>query len=174
MCEQKTLTRQELYELVWKTPMRHLATQFGLSDVGLAKTCKRHKIPRPPVGYWVKKSHGETVRRVSLPPCDEPALTTITIGGHGEPAVRLRSVNRHLWRAHSSTRNLAGWLRQRSVATTPLSWRSSLLLPHPLVARTREGFIAASKAKTHNREPVAFPWKVDGLCCLGVQSAPVT
>jgi hypothetical protein len=41
------LTRQELYDLVWETPTRHLCKQFGLSDVGLAKTCKRLNIPRP-------------------------------------------------------------------------------------------------------------------------------
>ena len=36
-----TLTRAELYDLVWETPTSHLAKQFGLSDVGLAKTCTR-------------------------------------------------------------------------------------------------------------------------------------
>ena len=79
MCEKQTFTRQELYELVWKTPMRRLARQFGLSDVGLAKTCQRHNIPKPPPGYWAKKRHGKIVRRRSLPPCDDPALATITI-----------------------------------------------------------------------------------------------
>ena len=79
MCEKRTFTRQELYELVWKTPMRRLARQFGLSDVGLAKTCQRHSIPKPPPGYWAKKAHGKIVRRRSLLPCDDPALATITI-----------------------------------------------------------------------------------------------
>ena len=39
------LTREELYKRVWSTPMSKLAADFGLSDVGLAKVCKRHKIP---------------------------------------------------------------------------------------------------------------------------------
>ena len=46
------LTREELYERVWTTPMRKLAVEFGLSDVGLAKVCRRHKIPWPARGYW--------------------------------------------------------------------------------------------------------------------------
>jgi hypothetical protein len=33
----KTLTRQELYERVWKEPMTKVAAEFGLSDRGLAK-----------------------------------------------------------------------------------------------------------------------------------------
>jgi hypothetical protein len=32
-----TLSREELYKWVWTEPVRTLATQFGLSDVGLAK-----------------------------------------------------------------------------------------------------------------------------------------
>src|SRR5687767_12788611 len=45
------LTREELYELVWSTPMSRLAGRYGLSDVGLAKVCDRHHVPRPPRGY---------------------------------------------------------------------------------------------------------------------------
>lgn len=41
------ITREELYEKVWNTPMQKLAMEFGLSDVGLAKLCKRHQIPVP-------------------------------------------------------------------------------------------------------------------------------
>jgi hypothetical protein len=34
------LTREELYEKVWSRPMRSLAKEWGISDVGLAKICK--------------------------------------------------------------------------------------------------------------------------------------
>jgi hypothetical protein len=46
------VSRQELYDLVWSTPMRALAAQFGISDVGLQKTCARAMIPTPDRGYW--------------------------------------------------------------------------------------------------------------------------
>lgn len=49
------LSREELYKQIWKTPARVLAEQFDISDVGLAKTCKRMGIPRPPRGYWARK-----------------------------------------------------------------------------------------------------------------------
>ena len=43
------LTRIELYENVWATPMRTHAKEIGMSDVGLAKICRPHNIPVPPV-----------------------------------------------------------------------------------------------------------------------------
>lgn len=51
------LTREKLYTLVWKRPMRTLAKEFGLCDVALHKICRKHVIPTPPVGYWAKKAH---------------------------------------------------------------------------------------------------------------------
>jgi hypothetical protein len=48
------LTREELYEKVWTTPMQKLAVEFGLSDRGLAKLCGRHQVPVPPRGYWAR------------------------------------------------------------------------------------------------------------------------
>jgi hypothetical protein len=62
-----TLSREELYERVWSTPMRTLAKTLGLSDVGLAKTCKRMKIPRPGLGYWAKKAAGKATKKTPLP-----------------------------------------------------------------------------------------------------------
>ncbi len=61
------LSREDLYERVWSTPMRTLAAEFGLSDVGLKKTCTRLRIPTPERGYWAKKAAGQRVRQVPLP-----------------------------------------------------------------------------------------------------------
>lgn len=61
------LTRKELYDRVWSEPMQKLSKEFGLSDVGLAKTCKRYDVPTPPRGYWAKMQAGHTVRQTPLP-----------------------------------------------------------------------------------------------------------
>lgn len=61
-------TRQELYELVWSEPMAQLAKKFGLSDVGLAKACRRVVVPVPERGYWAKLRAGKQVTRTPLPP----------------------------------------------------------------------------------------------------------
>src|SRR5262245_46441793 len=78
-----TLTREELYQQVWTTPGRRLAAQYDLSDVGLAKICKKHRIPRPPRGYWVRIQHGATTRRAPLPSVSDVALKTVVIKPHG-------------------------------------------------------------------------------------------
>lgn len=41
------LTRKELYDLVWSTPMTTLAGQYGISDNGLRKICQRLQITDP-------------------------------------------------------------------------------------------------------------------------------
>lgn len=50
----RTLSRQELYDLVWSEPKSSLARRLGISDVGLAKACRRAHIPVPGLGYWAK------------------------------------------------------------------------------------------------------------------------
>ena len=47
----RTLTRRELYNLVWATPMSRLAQDFGISDVGLKKVCDRYRVPTSERGY---------------------------------------------------------------------------------------------------------------------------
>lgn len=73
------LTRQELYDLVWSTPMTKLAEDFGLSDVGLAKICERHRIPTPPRGYWAKKDAGKKVKQTIFVHVDAPLLDKVEI-----------------------------------------------------------------------------------------------
>src|SRR5438132_13470747 len=46
--------RQALYDLVWSQPMSKLAKNLGVSDVAVAKACRRAEIPVPGVGYWAK------------------------------------------------------------------------------------------------------------------------
>lgn len=61
------VTRAQLYDLVWQAPLRTLAQRFGISDVGLAKTYRRMRIPLPGRGHWAKKAAGKRVRRPLLP-----------------------------------------------------------------------------------------------------------
>lgn len=39
--------RDELYEKVWSKPVRQVATEYGCSDVALAKMCRRLGVPVP-------------------------------------------------------------------------------------------------------------------------------
>jgi hypothetical protein len=72
-------SRQKLYDQVWSKPMRQLAKEYGLSDVGLSKLCRRHNIPLPPMGYWMKISHGMHPTVLSLPPLESGQSDMIEI-----------------------------------------------------------------------------------------------
>jgi len=66
--EDREITREELYRLVWAKPGVVLAEEFGISDVGLAKICKRLRVPRPPRGYWRMLEVGRRITVPRLPP----------------------------------------------------------------------------------------------------------
>jgi len=74
-----SFTREQLYEAVWSKPMRHLAPTYGLSDVGLAKICRKLQVPTPPVGYWQKLEFGHQVERPPLPKLEEKQPTCISL-----------------------------------------------------------------------------------------------
>jgi hypothetical protein len=50
----KKFTAKQMFDMVWKTPVLILAKQIGVSDVGLAKACRKAGIVLPPRGYWAK------------------------------------------------------------------------------------------------------------------------
>lgn len=60
------LSRKQLYDLVWSEPMRTLSARFGISDVGLKKTCAKAAVPTPDRGYWAKKEAGKTTFQIAL------------------------------------------------------------------------------------------------------------
>ena len=67
MAEDIVISREELYRLVWSKPVVKIAKEFGISDVAVAKICKKLKIPKPGLGYWAKKQHGKRTRQKPLP-----------------------------------------------------------------------------------------------------------
>lgn len=60
------LSREDLYELVWSKPMVELAADLGLSDVALAKRCRKLRVPVPGRGYWARVAAGQEPRRPKL------------------------------------------------------------------------------------------------------------
>ena len=62
-----TITRIELYNQVWSTPILHLSKAHALSGVDIVKICREHDIPRPLRGYWAKKEFGNAPQQTPLP-----------------------------------------------------------------------------------------------------------
>jgi hypothetical protein len=115
----KPVSRETLYEQVWSTPMSRLASTYGASDVGLAKACDRHNIPRPGRGHWAKPEHGKPVRQVPLPPCDAPEMQTIRLEKAGTGSTRVPTER--------------GMVAKR----VPVTVSDRLSSPLPLVAATK-------------------------------------
>jgi hypothetical protein len=82
------VTREELYEQVWTTPMTRLALNYGISDVALAKTCRRMNIPRPGRGYWQRVKAHVKVKRTPLPKVISQIFEAASRSGQRERAMR--------------------------------------------------------------------------------------
>ena len=78
------ITREELYEKLWTSPTTKLAKEFGISDVGLAKICKKYGIPKPSLGYWAKVAGGQKLERAPFPPPPRGTAEIIEIEGRGQ------------------------------------------------------------------------------------------
>jgi hypothetical protein len=75
------VTREDLYRLVWEAPVSEVANRFGISDVGLAKACRRAGIPIPPRGYWAKVEAGHFIEQPPLPPSPPGLRDKIRLNG---------------------------------------------------------------------------------------------
>jgi hypothetical protein len=69
-----SLTREDLYKLVWSKPMTHVAKELGISDVMLGKICKERRVPRPERGYWANLHSPKKKGKYVKPPL--PAIST--------------------------------------------------------------------------------------------------
>ena len=123
----KTLTRQALYEQVWSTPISRLAKSFHLSDQGLAKKCKKHNIPRPPVGYWAKLAHDKSVKKTPLPNNQDSTLDFI-----------------HFY--HNPAHDASAGIHQYRLTDEQLASVLAYRIPtevkryHPIISQYRKGF----------------------------------
>lgn len=120
MAEQITLTREELYLRVWQTPMSRLATEFAISDVALAKICKKVDVPIPGRGHWARVASGQRVKLPKLPKARAETRTEYTIAEREpRPPAMLRvdvpevKVSDSLSGGHPAVRRLAAVLEGR-------------------------------------------------------------
>jgi hypothetical protein len=76
-----TLTREQLYELVWSQPMHKLGKQIGISDVAIAKRCRKLGIPVPRRGYWNRLHARKKVSKAALHPRDLGTINEAEFSG---------------------------------------------------------------------------------------------
>ncbi len=145
-----SITRTELYARVWITPMRHLAKEFGFSDVGLAKLCKRHDIPTPPLGYWSKVKHGKRVSRPELPVRSADA-DVIDLSHES------RQETAEIPFSATFFDSEIGQLAEKELHSPPIVVANTLRLPHEVVIRTQAALRAAAKSDYFRNREILYP-----------------
>jgi len=58
--------RELLYAEVWAEPVSLVARKYGISDVMLAKICRKLAIPVPGRGYWARKAAEQRPKQIPL------------------------------------------------------------------------------------------------------------
>lgn len=123
------MKRSELYEKVWAKPMTQLAAELGISDVGLAKACRRHAVPAPPRGYWAKLRAGQKPPQTPLP---TPELNVRVDFSTTDPQERARQ------KADEKRReDMVKAAAQKAVRVAPVRFLEDLEGVHPLVKATQ-------------------------------------
>jgi hypothetical protein len=133
-----SVTRDELYELVWKEPMTKVAPRFGLANVGLAKACKRYDIPRPPVGYWAKKEYGKAPEPTPLPPIKDGMSNELRFLPEERPKPIRPPIKSPSDRVTDET--LKGLIAREELPENRISIGEQPSRYHPLVSSTKSAF----------------------------------
>jgi hypothetical protein len=132
--QNSTWNRQELYEKVWQFPLRKLALEYGISDVGLSKVCRKLEIPLPGLGHWTKIACGHTIARPPLPVMENiPVLIR-----------QIREPETHV--LPEDTPELERIERVAAATTPPVT---KAMLAHPLIEKTR---LLLNEARSRNGE----------------------
>lgn len=137
--------------------MIQLAGQYGLSDRGLAKICKKLKVPVPPRGYWATTRSGIKLKRPALPKLrkGDPESHTLT---YYHQQIR---ESEKLENFSEKAKNLIASVLEAG----PIIVSTQLNSPLPLVLKTQKN-LGRQKAKDY---PLISP-TMKG--CLDIKVAP--
>ncbi|MBX3482009.1 TetR/AcrR family transcriptional regulator [Phenylobacterium sp.] len=84
----RTISRRDLYELVWRQPLGVNARSLGITSGALAKICDRMLIPYPSGRYWSKVRAGRSETRRPLLDAPEGMSEEIVIPAEGRSGSR--------------------------------------------------------------------------------------
>ena len=186
MQTQVRLTRAELYEKVWATPMRLVAKEFGLSDVGLSKICDKHNIPVPPRGHWRREETGHEVTRPPLQPSKngfegldiyvrkplEPELAALA--AEPAPKVVIREELSHLLVARTEKLLAQGKENDAKLLVPKKGTASHLYVSHehlPRALRIMNALFLALEERGHS---ISWPKEEEATLSLGIDGQTVS
>ena len=62
----ETITRKQLYDLIWSKPLTKVQLELGLTYAQIRSICKELKIPIPGSGFWIKQQYGKPLTILPL------------------------------------------------------------------------------------------------------------
>lgn len=127
-------TREQLYKKVWSKPVSGLAKEWGISDVGLAKICRRYNIPRPGLGYWRRKELGYRVKQIPLPKWKGPEMIEI----------RPHSAQPEVYDEQQAKEG-EEIISSEKLPENRIRVPETLIDPHPLIDRTQKSLQSAKR-----------------------------
>jgi hypothetical protein len=133
------LTREELYQMVWSKPVTKWSKEFGLSDVGFAKICKKMKVPLPGRGYWAMVQKGLKLTRPILKPIHDSKQSVVEIRKRTLDVVESKSTD------EDDPLVLFEKLPENKIVVP-----ERLHSPHPLV-KTTEAFLKSRNVDKYGR-----------------------
>lgn len=123
------IDREDLYKQVWAEPVRKLAAQYGISDVGLSKICKKLNVPKPPRGYWAMIASGKRPPQTPLP--------KLRYGQSSRYVLRVSTTKQQTLEESDEAHNLIiAAEKPENLITVP----KRLTDIHPLIEEMRDGF----------------------------------
>ncbi len=135
---QVSLSRAQLYELVWAEPLNRVAERLGTSAPQLSRICDAHAIARPEQGHWLRLEMGKPVTVRALEPAPIGVSEMISIG-----ASKRR-------KAPASPEAAHGLSDTASAAASMSKVPERLVRPHALVAE----WIATREQQVRKKEQV--------------------
>lgn len=134
MSQNEAWDRDKLYSEVWTEPVTKVAKRYNVSDVAVAKACRKLRIPLPGRGYWARIAAGQKIKQTALPLLkDLPVVEHIV----REP--------RNAAKPEASPDPERDRIQELKVSGAFASKRSEQsIIRHPLIRITRDAFRGAT------------------------------
>jgi len=156
-----------------------------MSDVGLAKVCRKHNIPIPPVGYWRRKETGYKVKRPPLRPLkDGPEHLDIYIrerlrpefedlARQAAPRIAIAPDVSHAFALRSEKLLGRGKLNQRGMVIAKNGALAHILVSREQLPRALKVLNALLLALEERNQPTSWPKQENALLVVNVDGEAV-
>ena len=147
--------RDKLYGEVWAEPVKVVARRYGVSDVALAKTCRKLAIPLPGRGYWARLRAGQKMKRVPLPKLPAGVPETLPVY-HAPPAAKERE----------ASPGTAARMKKESTEEAAIVVADTLERPHPLVRDANKYFRMRDRPAVGHLDVAVSRDSLDRALCI--------